>query len=102
MRQAGFLAAAGIYALDHHIDRLAIDHQNIQKLIDFMKAHPKLNVEQPSAHPTNILYFSLADPKQDNPLELVKNHGRKRHPHHGSRSQSHSYGCQSQCLRIRY
>lgn len=28
MRQAGSLAAAGIYALDHHIDRLAIDHQN--------------------------------------------------------------------------
>jgi threonine aldolase len=28
MRQAGFLAAAGMYALDHHIDRLAIDHQN--------------------------------------------------------------------------
>ena len=32
MRQAGFLAAAGIYALDHHIDRLAIDHQNAQHL----------------------------------------------------------------------
>jgi threonine aldolase len=72
IRQAGFLAAAGIYALDNHVDRLAIDHQNIQKLIDFMKDHPKLNVEQPSDHPTNILYFSLADPKQDNPLKLVK------------------------------
>jgi threonine aldolase len=28
MRQAGYLAAAGIYALDHHIDRLEIDHRN--------------------------------------------------------------------------
>ncbi|WP_457288330.1 threonine aldolase family protein [Pedobacter sp. UYP24] len=32
MRQAGFLAAAGIYALDHHIDRLAIDHQHAKAL----------------------------------------------------------------------
>ncbi len=32
MRQAGFLAAAGIYALDHHVDRLAEDHKNAQIL----------------------------------------------------------------------
>jgi threonine aldolase len=32
MRQAGYLAAAGIYALDHHIDRLAEDHKNAQLL----------------------------------------------------------------------
>jgi threonine aldolase len=32
MRQAGYLAAAGIYALDHHIDRLAEDHKNAQTL----------------------------------------------------------------------
>ncbi len=32
MRQAGFLAAAGIYALDHHIDRLKEDHARARKL----------------------------------------------------------------------
>jgi threonine aldolase len=32
MRQAGFLAAAGIYALDHHIDRLAEDHTHAQEI----------------------------------------------------------------------
>src|SRR5579864_5962773 len=32
MRQAGFLAAAGIYALDHHVDRLKIDHAHAQIL----------------------------------------------------------------------
>ena len=32
MRQAGIIAAAGIYALDHHIDRLADDHANAQLL----------------------------------------------------------------------
>ena len=32
MRQAGIVAAAGIYALDHHIDRLAEDHANARRL----------------------------------------------------------------------
>jgi threonine aldolase len=34
MRQAGFLAAAGIYALDHHIERLKIDHAHAQIIAD--------------------------------------------------------------------
>jgi len=34
MRQAGFLAAAGIYALDHHVERLKIDHAHAQILAD--------------------------------------------------------------------
>ncbi len=32
MRQAGVLAAAGLYALDHHLDRLAEDHEHAQLL----------------------------------------------------------------------
>ena len=32
MRQAGILAAAGLYALDHHIERLAVDHANAKRL----------------------------------------------------------------------
>jgi threonine aldolase len=36
MRQAGSLAAAGIYALDHHIDRLAIDHHNASILSEVL------------------------------------------------------------------
>jgi threonine aldolase len=32
MRQAGILAAAGLYALDHHLDRLAEDHEHAQLL----------------------------------------------------------------------
>ena len=32
MRQAGFLAAAGIYALDHHINRLKEDHQRAKQI----------------------------------------------------------------------
>src|SRR6185503_14695161 len=32
MRQAGMLAAAGLYALEHNVERLAIDHQNAARL----------------------------------------------------------------------
>jgi len=48
MRQAGVLAAAGMYALDHHYDRLAEDHENARLLAD------RLGVE-PSAVETNIV-----------------------------------------------
>jgi threonine aldolase len=37
MRQAGYLAAAGIYALDHHIERLADDHKNAKTLSDVLE-----------------------------------------------------------------
>lgn len=41
MRQAGILAAAGLYALDHHIERLAIDHENAKKMaLAFAKFAP--------------------------------------------------------------
>lgn len=59
MRQAGFLAAAGIYALQNNIERLAEDHQHAQKIAasiaekDFVKL--MLPVE------TNIIIFELND-----------------------------------------
>ncbi|MDR7054408.1 threonine aldolase [Pseudomonas koreensis] len=37
MRQAGLLAAAGLYALDHHVERLADDHANAQLLADGLR-----------------------------------------------------------------
>ncbi len=40
MRQAGYLAAAGIYALDHHVDRLAEDHLKAIALKDALEATP--------------------------------------------------------------
>jgi threonine aldolase len=38
MRQVGILAAAGVYALDHMVDRLAEDHRNAQALADGLRA----------------------------------------------------------------
>jgi threonine aldolase len=34
MRQAGIIAAAGLYALDHHVERLAIDHERARRLAE--------------------------------------------------------------------
>jgi threonine aldolase len=57
MRQSGILAAAGIYALNHHVDRLADDHQNAAFLAEaFSKNNAHINVtNNPPA--TNMVYF---------------------------------------------
>jgi threonine aldolase len=59
MRQAGYLAAAGIYALDHHVERLAEDHQRTQKLAKTIAGLPYIKVLLPVE--TNILIFTLQD-----------------------------------------
>lgn len=57
MRQAGLLAAAGIYALDHHIERLKEDHQRARKLADALR---ELNwVEDVLPVDTNIVVAVL-------------------------------------------
>ena len=38
MRQAGVLAAAGLYALEHNVERLAVDHRNATRLADGLRA----------------------------------------------------------------
>jgi threonine aldolase len=59
MRQVGILAAACLYALDHHLARLAEDHARARFIADRL-AHPRLTV----AHPvqTNIVIISVAPP----------------------------------------
>ncbi len=57
MRQAGYLAAAGIYALDHHIDRLAEDHDKAQMLAKALEASSWIEKVEPVE--TNILIFGI-------------------------------------------
>ena len=56
MRQAGVLAAAGLYALEHNIDRLADDHANATHLAQALGAIPALKVSTPD---TNILFVDV-------------------------------------------
>ena len=58
LRQAGFMAAAASYALDHHVLRLAEDHQLMQDLAQGLSGIPGLQVETPQ---TNILFVDLVD-----------------------------------------
>lgn len=59
MRQAGFLAAAGIYALDHHVERLAEDHQHAKALADALATVNYVEKVMPAE--TNIVLFDVAD-----------------------------------------
>jgi threonine aldolase len=59
MRQVGYLAAAGIYALDHHVERLAVDHYSAKEI---GKALEKCRyVESVEPIETNIVIFYLKD-----------------------------------------
>lgn len=60
MRQAGFLAAAGIYALDHHVDRLKIDHAHAQILGEELSRLPWVSNVVPVE--TNIVLFDTVEP----------------------------------------
>ena len=59
MRQAGFIAAAGIYALDHHIDRLKEDHPRAKIIAETLSKAPY--VENVLPVDTNIVIFNLND-----------------------------------------
>lgn len=61
MRQAGYLAAAGIYALDHHIDRLKEDHLRAQELGAQLQKLPFVKQVEPIE--TNIIIFELDEAK---------------------------------------
>jgi threonine aldolase len=56
MRQVGILAAAGLYALEHHIERLAEDHENAQILAQALREIPEVRLEPVE---TNIIIFEL-------------------------------------------
>ena len=62
MRQVGYLAAAGIYALEHNIERLAEDHENARRLADGIRGLPgiRLVYDRPE---TNMVYFDVLPPR---------------------------------------
>jgi len=57
MRQAGILAAAALYALDHHVDRLREDHEHARRLAGFVEDCAGLRLVHPVE--TNIVVFAV-------------------------------------------
>lgn len=80
MRQAGLLAAAGHYALDHHVRRMADDHALLRTLADGLaeagRSHPVLRrrLEVASAH-TNILFTDVHSDIAPSLLAWLSQHG---------------------------
>jgi threonine aldolase len=61
MRQAGVIAAAGLYALEHNVERLADDHANARVIADAVAASPGATLRRPAV-PTNIVMFETRAP----------------------------------------
>lgn len=63
MRQLGYLAAAGLYAIEHHIDRLAEDHKRAKEIGEVLKKLPFVTQIEPID--TNIVIFVIDGDEED-------------------------------------
>jgi threonine aldolase len=61
LRQAGFLAATALYALEHHVERLATDHQHAKRIGEALQKHPLVKMVLPVE--TNLVIFELIEGK---------------------------------------
>jgi len=61
LRQAGIPAAACIYALDHHVERLAVDHANARRFAEGIAELPGIMIDLDAVE-TNLVFFEV-DPK---------------------------------------
>ena len=68
MRQAGFLAAAGLYALQHHVERLSEDHAKSRQLASAIEKKSFVTSIRPVR--TNILIFDL-DPQWGTAADMI-------------------------------
>ena len=69
MRQAGGLAAAAMYALDHHVEQLALDHALARRLADGLADIEGLQVEAPH---TNIVFVDLTGVAKARSADLLR------------------------------
>lgn len=58
MRQAGIVAAAGLYALDHHVERLGDDHANARLFAELVADHPGVSLAEEGVD-TNIVFLDV-------------------------------------------
>jgi threonine aldolase len=70
MRQAGILAAAALYAIDHNVERLAEDHENARRLAEAIAELPGLRLD-PTTVETNIVIFEI-EPRLGTAEQVVR------------------------------
>ncbi|HZT41724.1 MAG TPA: low-specificity L-threonine aldolase [Chthonomonadaceae bacterium] len=73
MRQAGILAAAGLYALEHHVERLAEDHRHARRLAHGIAGTPGITLDTVEV-PTNMVYFNTRFPAETFTQRLAEEH----------------------------
>jgi threonine aldolase len=71
MRQAGILGAAGLYALDHHLDRLADDHANARTIAETLAQSGRVILDLATVQ-TNIIVFGLGPAAPDAPTIVAQ------------------------------
>jgi len=64
MRQVGIFAAAGVYALDYNLERLADDHANARRIVMRLADSTRIIIDPGAVH-TNIIVFDLAPDAPD-------------------------------------
>jgi threonine aldolase len=72
MRQAGLLAAAALYALEHHFEALAEDHRRARRLSELARGVPGVVADEPE---TNIVMLDLSDADPDPVLRSLREDG---------------------------
>jgi threonine aldolase len=65
MRQVGILAAAGLYALEHNVERLADDHDSARRFAEIVRGRPGLGVSDDIE--TNIVMIDVEPPARSVP-----------------------------------
>lgn len=74
MRQAGIVAAAGLYALDHHVDRLAEDHANARLIAERIVQSHQSAVDLEAVE-TNIVYVDTGATSAQYVVDESRRHG---------------------------
>jgi threonine aldolase len=69
MRQVGVLAAAALYALDHHVQRLTDDHRNAKVIAQAIADTPGLRLNPPEVE-TNLIWFEI-DPELGTSTDVI-------------------------------
>ena len=73
MRQVGIIAAAGLHALDHHVERLAADHANARRLADGLARIDGIDVDHNAVH-TNMVFARVTPDRLDDLAAHCRRH----------------------------